>query len=78
MKLEEYLNHLGIRHSYFSKKIGASPQRMHAWLKGKCRPPLEFILLIERETRGNVAIQDWLCDKEDKANKAENKSGKDA
>lgn len=71
MKLQEYLKHLGIRYCYFSNKIGVSPQRMRAWMIGKCRPPLELILLIEKETRGNVAIKDWLlCDKEDKENKS--------
>lgn len=62
MKLKEYLDENGIRHSFFADKIQVNKQQLHHYLKGTT-PNIEIIARIEIATGGKVKPYDWLKDK---------------
>lgn len=60
MKLREYLDSEGIQYKKFAVKIGISEPTIHKLLKEDADPSLSTMLLIQKLTRGNVKISDWV------------------
>ena len=59
-KLCEYLDFRGIKHSVFAKKIGTSTTTLHKILKKGLMPALKMAIEIEKKTKGEVGVYDWV------------------
>lgn len=60
MKLEKYLKEIGMTQVFFAQKIGVPPPTLSTWIKKGIIPSLPMLVKIEKETKGQVKIKDWL------------------
>ena len=62
VKLKQYLLKNGIRASHFARTLGKFPSTFSRIISGENCPDLATATLIEQETKGAVACEDWLKD----------------
>jgi DNA-binding transcriptional regulator YdaS (Cro superfamily) len=73
MKLRQYLEINGLKHSFFAERLGVNAPNFAGWVSGKCKPRLETILLIEKLTKGKVAPKDWVNEDIESKEQSQNK-----
>jgi plasmid maintenance system antidote protein VapI len=59
MKLAEYLTTKGINRQEFARRLSVEPSTVTRLINGERKPSVELAAQIERETEGNVGLQDW-------------------
>jgi len=65
-KLKKYLQHNGITSKWLAEKIGTTPTNMSSIANGKSTPTIRLAHEIEKHTRGNVTLYDWVKPEWDK------------
>lgn len=70
MKLVDYLAAEGMNRQEFARRIAVEPSTITRLISGERKPSVELAASIERETGGNVGLQDWAGDPDSKADAA--------
>jgi DNA-binding transcriptional regulator YdaS (Cro superfamily) len=60
MKLADYLAKNGIKPAQFARLVGTSRQNVHRWLQGTAMPRVDQCWEIQRATKGNVTMVDFV------------------
>lgn len=59
MTLHDYLTKRRLCEREFAEMIGTSQQQVNRWRRGRIMPSPEWVLAIEKATRGWVKPGDW-------------------
>ncbi len=59
-KFEDYFARTGISMRYFAKEIGAYPEHVHNWVKGKRPIPQKYWKKIVKQSGGAITLCDLL------------------
>lgn len=61
MRIEEYLQKMGMTPFQFAEKLGVNRSTVSRWLTGARAPSTEIALEIQRVTGGLVSVEDTLA-----------------
>ena len=60
MKLKQYLKENGILQKFLVEKIGISANHVNALVHERTKPSIDVAFAIEKITKGQVTLYDWV------------------